>query len=73
MSYRKAGPADIETFKEDIAENVKHCIKHVELIDNEASQNYVLSLCEFYEEKGYLSQAQLTYLVPYWQDINKRL
>lgn len=69
----KAGPADIEIFKEDLAANVKHCIRNVEVLESESDQEFVLGICQHYEDTGWLSNKQLTYLVPHWQDINKRL
>lgn len=63
--------AGLEIFKEDQERNIEIVSNNLGLLSAD-EKDFADRLLEFYAEKGYLTNAQLSYMVRYWNKINSQ-
>jgi hypothetical protein len=60
---------EMEEFEAELASNMATLRKNIELLDSD-NQNFAMSLCNFYEQRDYLSPKQKTWACKFWQEVN---
>lgn len=68
---RYGGPSAVESFKENMEENVKLVDKYKDHLDDPQDVRFAINLISFYEQKGYLTEKQMFYITKFWQQINE--
>lgn len=66
------GGNSIDEFKENLKDNMEELYAYRESINSDSDRQFAIQLCEFYDNKGYLTFAQMRYAVKYWNEINSQ-
>ena len=65
------GSCHTESFKEDLDSNMRYLDENCGALENYADRQFCRQLCDFYEVRGYVTNAQIRHLILYLRELEE--